>query len=341
MYVMPLGREEDYRAPPLGQLKKEATSEIVKTLEETKKRLAEPMPLRGTLGSYAGCLSHRLKTASGPMTESEEYARDPLEMASDDIPNACHLFGVDDPTSSPFMGYGPRLEGFRFWISYTLDIGAEPSGPAFCRIAELLMAVAAHFGLPLLAYIDGRSYFVANREQTLAAKRFAHQLARALGLELSDKPKVGQSSAKTDRARALGLVYSYGAAMLTGCVTLWAALPPEYIEKTAEALGAILHALRTKVLPHKLTQKSAGLCTFATQHVRQKMGTEALGPLCKWLDGVAFESLTRKKLERGALKIKRIAIVRAVIPRLPPMGYGRGRTALLRAALGWTDRRVC
>ncbi|CAD7970909.1 unnamed protein product [Amoebophrya sp. A25] len=311
MCVMPLGREEDCRASPLGQLKKEATSEIVKTLEETRKRLAELKPLPGTLDSYAECLSQRVKAASEPVTleptpEGEGYARDPPEMASDDISNAYYLCGIDGPTSSPFTGYDPRVEGFRFWISYTLDMGAEaePSVLAFCRIAEPLMAVAAHFGRPLLAYIDDQNYAAVNTDQIRVAKRFAHQLALTLGLELSDKPKAGQSSAKTDRVRALGLIYSYGTAMLTGCVTLWAPLPPEYIEKTAQALGAILHALRSKALPHKLTQKGIGLCTFATQHVRQKMGTEALRPLYKWLGEVMFEALIRKKLERRALKEK-------------------------------------
>ena len=314
IYRTPTGQENSFFTSPLGQTKKETAQEVDAELKAAKDAHDAPEP-QESLEQLAQKLSAEVSSLNQAMPPP---TNPPPEMASDDVSEAYYLFGIDDPTSCPITGYDPRVAAFRYWISYTLNMGAEPSVPAFCRLSELLMAIAIYFGLPMLAYIDDQNYFGVTTLQIELAKLFVHALADTLGLPLSDKPSADQSSAKSKDVKALGIMYCYERQALRTRLTL--KLPESFYKKFKEATQLLVEQIRTKSMTLKQVQIVLGLATFGTQHKLHKMGTELLRPLYKWLRDDLFPHLIRQKSERSHLRINVLAL-QQLLPLLPEVVY--------------------
>ncbi|CAD7964859.1 unnamed protein product [Amoebophrya sp. A25] len=324
--MTPTGKERAYISSPLGQTRKETHAHMQQELATAAATATLPEP-QESLTALAGRLSATLTSLSQEVGHPQTP---PPEMASGDISEAYYLFGIDDPKSCPITGHDPRQWACRFWVSYTLNMGAEPSVPAFCRLSELLMAICIYFKVPVLAYIDDQNYFAATTQKIFVARTFVHQLAACPGLPLSKKPAADQSSARADTLKALGLIYHYTRSVDATLLTLM--LPSNYYIKLTKAFDTTLTQIKSRSLVLKDLQRLVGLATFGTQHTRSKIGTELLRPLYKWLGEPLFHTLKKCKKRRSMLRIHVVAL-QHLLPNLPRITHGKTASRITQSYL--------
>ena len=332
MYTVPAGEEESVaHRVGLNQARRPLWPETARRLAEAKERLRVWGAAARQESDWSGlrrCLREavRVKNADpggGPGGVLPE-------MASDDISKAYYLFGTDAPETSPFCAYDPLKAGWRYFLSYVLNMGAFHSVPSFCRVSEALMGFAAFLGLALLAYLDDANYVAATVESIVASKALYWELIQTIGLELSTKPAADQSSHRGSSMRVLGLQYRW----LREAQLIEISPTDDKLQRLVGLCDELLGQLASKSLDLKTLLRAAGLGTFVIHSTPRKIGAECLRVFYDFGTKESFAARVKDRDQRARLR-RAILLLRERVRLHTPLVVAKQRRMPIVHL--WTD----
>eukprot|EP00392_Amoebophrya_sp_AT5.2_P013285 g13403.t1 len=265
--------------------------------------------------------------------ESGQQHAGVAECGSEDFAHAYHQMGVRRPEHCPVGVWSNRHMAYLYFLAVVLNFGCLHSVPNWCRVAEFVMHIGMHFGLIVIIYVDDGYYFALDAEGAELSRELYRQIARTLGLVLSDKPSAQQISTAGNYVKALGIDYRWLRAAANTIVRI--TVPAETIAKALAALDAVVEQVDQGRMQLKAVQRLLGIANYVVCNAGFRAGSELFRHLYDWAEPDRFERMKGDRKQRRQL-LTVIGAVRALLQTVVPVIISK-QPRQTRTAFLWLD----
>ncbi len=302
--MAPIGQEKACCRMPATTSKKEVYEQMQQHLEQFRNRKQthnDSFFGEKTGRDYVSRVKKEARYAHNSIKKTpHNTAKQPLvELGSEDYKGAYHQVGCEIPEHNPAAAWSSHTMSYQYFLALVLNMGNLHSVPSWCRVAELCMSILIHFYAVAVIYIDDGYYMALDREGLMLSRELYRQMARTLGLVISEKPGASQNSCEHNPIKALGINYFWRREL--NKIT---------VEPTADSMNRALtqteHCVEKCEAGQGLTMKDLqrvlGIANFIVCNSAYRAGNEIFRGIYDWtgsderFDAWVLDKARRRKL---------------------------------------------